>query len=87
MSDQILEKSDEIDKIELCKAVTHMKSENEEEHACNIKDMIPDNDYKWPWENKDATVATGLRRVTCSSDLDKETAARKEPIKDTKTIK
>ena len=49
--------------------------------------MIQDDDYKLPWENRDATVATGLRTVTYSSDLDKKPAARKEPIKDTKTIK
>ena len=64
-----------------------MKSENEEEHERNIKDMIPDDDYKLPWENKDATVATGLRTITYSSDSDKNPAARKEPIKGNQTIK
>ena len=64
-----------------------MKSEYEEEHERNIKDMIQDDDYKSPWENKDATVATGLRTVTYSSDSDKNPAARKEPIKDTQIIK
>ena len=49
--------------------------------------MIQDDDYKSPWENKDATVATGLRKITYSSDSDKNSAARKEPIRDTQTIK
>ena len=64
-----------------------MKCENEEDHEHNIKDMIPDDEYKSPWENKDATVATGLRKITYSSDSDKNSAARKEPIRDTQTIK
>ena len=33
------------------------------------------------------TVATGLKTVTYSSDLDKKPAVRNEPIKDTQTIK
>ena len=49
--------------------------------------MVQDDDYKSPCENKDATVATGLKTVTYSSDLDKRPAARNEPIKDTQTIK
>ena len=64
-----------------------MKSEYEEEHERTIKYMIQDDDYKSPWENKNATVATGLRTNTYSSDSDKKPAARKEPIKDTQTIK
>ena len=64
-----------------------MKSENEEEHEHNIKDMIQDDDYKFPWENKDAKVATGLRTITYSSHSDKNPAVRKEPIKDAQTIK
>ena len=64
-----------------------MKSENEEEHERNIKYMIPDDDYKSPWENKDAKVATGLRTITYSSDWDKNPASRKDPIRDTQTIK
>ena len=43
--------------------------------------MIQDDDYKSPWENKYATVATGLRTITYSSGSDKNPAARKEPIK------
>ena len=49
--------------------------------------MITDDDYKSPWENKDATVATGLRTITYSSDSDKKPAARKWPIKDNQKIK
>ena len=49
--------------------------------------MIQDDDYKSPWENKYATVATGLITITYSSDSDKNNAARKEPIKDNQTIK
>ena len=51
-ADHIVENNDGIDKEELCKAVAHMKSENEEEHKRNIKDMVPDDDYKSPWEIK-----------------------------------
>ena len=32
--------------------------------------MIKDDDYKSSWKIKDATVATGLKTVTYSSDLD-----------------
>ena len=71
-ADHVVEKNDGIDKNELCKAVTYMKSENEEEHERKIKDMITDDEYKPPWENKDTTVATGLRTITYSSDLDKK---------------
>ena len=80
-ADHIAEKNDGIDKHELRKAVANMKSENEEEHERNIKDMIQDDGYKSPWKNKDATVATGFKMVTYSSDSDKNPAARKEPIK------
>ena len=57
-----------IDEYEIRKAVNYMKSEYEEKHERTIKDIIQDDDYKSPWENKDATVATGLRTVTYSSD-------------------
>ena len=77
----------ELTKVNFCKVVAYMKSENEEENKCNIKYMIQDDDYKSPWKNKDATVAIGLRTITYSSDSDKKPAARKEPIKDTQTVK
>ena len=82
-ADHIIDKHDVIDEDEVRKAVNYMKSEYEEEHERNIKDMIQDDNYKSPWENKDATVATGLRTVTYSSDSDKNPAARKEPIAST----
>ena len=40
MSDQILEKNDKIDKIELRKAVAHVKANDEAAHKRNIKYMI-----------------------------------------------
>ena len=86
-ADHIVEKNDGIDKEELRKAVAYMKSEIEEKHEYSIKDMIPDDDYKLLWENKNATVATCLRTITYSSDLYKNPAARKDPIKDNQTIK
>ena len=43
--------------------------------------MIQDDDYKSSWRNKYATVATGLRTITYSSDSDKNPAAIKESIK------
>ena len=64
-----------------------MKSEYEEEHECDIKNMVQDDDYKPPWKIKDATVATGLKTVTYSSDSDENPAARKKPIRDTQTLK
>ena len=57
-----------------------MKSENEEDHERNIEDIIQDDDYNSPWENKAAMVATGLRIIAYSSDSDKNPAARKEPL-------
>ena len=52
MSDQIIEKNDGIDKVELRKAVAHVKSNDEAEHEHNIENMIQDNDYKSPWKIK-----------------------------------
>ena len=70
-ADVILDKNYGIDEDEVRKAVNYMKSEYEEEHERNIKYMIQDDDYKSPWENKYATVATGLRTITYSSHSDK----------------
>ena len=86
-ADHIVERNDRIDEDELRNAFAYTKFENEEEHERNIKDMIQDDDYKSPWEIKDATVATGLRTITYSSYSDKNPTARKEPIKDTQTLK
>ena len=52
----------DIDKIR--KAVSHVKSEDEEEHERNIENMVQDDDYKSRWKIKDATVATGFKTVT-----------------------
>ena len=49
--------------------------------------MVQDGDYKQPWKIKDATVATGLKTVTYSSDSDENPAAIKEPITDTQNLK
>ena len=50
MSDQIVEKNDGIEKVELRKAVAHVKSNDESEHERNIEIMIQDDDYKQPWK-------------------------------------
>ena len=80
-ADHIKENNVGIDKYEIRKAISHVKSEDEEEHERDIKDMVQNDDYKSPWKNKDATVGKGLKMVTYSSDSDKKPAARKEPIK------
>ena len=77
-ADHIVDKNDGIDEDELRKAVAYTKSENEEEHERNIKYMIQDDDYKSPWENKYATVETGLRTIMYSSDLDKKILQREK---------
>ena len=66
-----------MDKDEIRKAISHVKSEYEEEHERDIKYIFHDDDYKPTWINKDATVATGLKTVTYSSDSDEKPAARK----------
>ena len=87
MADHVKEKNVGMDKDEICKAISHVKSEDEEEHERNIEYIVQDDNYKSPWKIKDATVATGLNAITYSSDLDEKPAARKEPIKDTQTLK
>ena len=74
MEYHVVEKNDGIDEDEICKAVAYMKSENEEQHEHNIENMVQDD---LPWKIKDATVATGFKMVTYSSDSDEKTAARK----------
>ena len=83
----IIDKNYRINEDDICKAVDHMKSEYEEEHERDIKDMVQDDDYKSPLKIKYGTVATGLKTVTYSSDSDEKPAARNEPIKDTQTLK
>ena len=77
-----------------------MKSKDEEEHERNIENMIQEDDYKLPWKNKYATVATTVNNAldetgymfldsyqTDTSDSSKQVETSKEPIKDTQTIK
>ena len=79
-----------MEKDELRKAISHVKSEDEEEHERN----------KLPWKIKDATVATTVNNAlddmrytflnsyqTDTSDLIKQVETSKDPIKDTQTIK
>ena len=100
MVDQIVENNVGIDKEELCKAVAHLKSNDEAEHERNIENMIQDNDYKSPRKNNDATVATTVSNVLDdtgftflnsfqddTSDSSKQAETSKEPIKDTQNIK
>ena len=63
MADHVLENNDVIDKIKLRKEVNNVKDNYEAEHERNIKDMIQDDEYKSPWKNKDATVATSFKTV------------------------
>ena len=63
-ADHIKENNVGIDKDEIRKAISHVKSENEEEYERNIENMVQDDDYKPPWKIEDATVATGLKTVT-----------------------
>ena len=77
MADHVKEKNVGMDKDKIRKAISHVKSEDEEEHGCNIENMVQDDDYKSPWKIEDAIVATGLKRVTYSSDSDENPASRK----------
>ena len=101
MADHIEEKNvGTIDKEELCKAITHVKSEDEAEHERNIDNMTQVDDYKSHWKNKDATDATTINNAlydtvytfldsyqTDTSDSSKQFETSKDPIKDTQTIK
>ena len=49
-ADVILDKNYGIEEDKICKAVDYMKSEYEEEHERDIKDMIQDDGYKSPWK-------------------------------------
>ena len=83
----ILDKNYVINEDEIRREVDHMKSEYEEERERDLKNMVQDDDYKSPWKNKDTTIATGLKTATYSSDSYTKPAARKDPIKDTQTLK
>ena len=60
-ADHIKEKNVVMYKDEICKAISHVKYEDEDEHERNIENMVQDDDYKSPWKIKDAT---GLKAVT-----------------------
>ena len=61
MADHIEEKNvGTIDKDELCKAISHVKSEDEAEHERNIGNMTQVDDYKSPWKNKDKKMQQRL---------------------------
>ena len=77
MEDHVKEKNFGMDKDEIRKAISHVKSEDKEEHERNIENMVQDDDQNSPWKIKGATVATGLKTVTYSSDPDENPAARK----------
>ena len=87
-ADLIAEKNSGMDKYKTCKAISHVKLEDEAEHEHNIEILTQEDDnYKSPWKEDTAD----LRAVTDSSDSGKITfknpAERKEPIKDTQTLK
>ena len=77
MAGHIKEKNVRMDKDDIRKAISQVKSEDEEEHECNIENMVQDYYYKSPWKIKDATVATGLNAITDSSNWYENPATRK----------
>ena len=87
-ADIIAENNVGMDKNNICKEISRVKLEDEAEHECNIEILTQeDDDYKSPWKED----AADLRAVTDSSDSGKITfknpAARKEPTKDSQTLK
>ena len=52
-----------INKEELRKSITILKSEEEAEHERNIDNMTQEDDYKSPWKNKYATDATTVNNT------------------------
>ena len=52
-----------MDKDELRKEIPHVKYEDKEENELNIENMIQEDDYKSPWKNKYATVATTVNNT------------------------
>ena len=87
-----------MDKDKICKAISQIKLEDEAYHEHNIEILTnKDDDYSSPWKG-DAVVLNAVTNSTDSgeitfkipateSDLDKNPAARKEPIKDTPILK
>ena len=87
-ADLVAEKNVGMEKNNIRKAISRVKLEDEAYHERNIEYLDQeDDDYKSPWKE----YAAYLRAVTDSSDLGeitfKKPAARKEPIKDTQTLK
>ena len=65
MADQIKEKNERMDKDEICKAISHGKSEDEAYHEHNIERLTQEDDIlKSPWKGD----AEGLNAVTNSCD-------------------
>ena len=98
MADHIEEKNvGTIDKDELHKAISHVKSEDEAEHERNVDNMTQEDDYKSPWKDKYAKADnntlddTGFTFLNSfqddTSDSSKQVETSKEPIKDTQTSK
>ena len=55
-----------MDKDNICKAISHVKLEDEAQHERNIEYLAQEDDeYKSPWKED----AAGLNAVTDSSDL------------------
>ena len=52
----MLEEKGTINKEELRKEITILKSEEEAGHECNIDNMTQEDDYKSPWKEKYATT-------------------------------
>ena len=51
-ADHIKEKNVRMDKNDICKEISRVKLEDEEEHERNIEYMVQDDDYKSPWKLK-----------------------------------
>ena len=94
----LTEKNVGMDKDKICTAISQVKLEDEAYHERIIEYLTQeDDDYSSPWKGN----AVGLNAVTNSSDsgeinfripvtesdLDKKPAPRKDPIKDTPTLK
>ena len=72
-----------IDKDELRKEISHVKSEDEE-HERNIDNMTQEDDYKSPWKEKDETIVnntlddTGFRVLNSFQDYTSDSSKQVE---------
>ena len=89
----LTERMDGMDKDKICEAVSQLKYEDESYHERITEMMIHEyDDYSSSCEG-DATDSTDSDKIIFNkllltkSDLDKKPAARKDPIKDTPTLK